>query len=78
MAAPPTQTLEHALQQRVELRLKDGRRLAGRLLGCDEHMNMVLDDAEETTEEASRRLGRLVLRGSNVVTIQVPGGVRAP
>ncbi len=79
MVAPPTQLLESALQQRVELRLKDGRTLVGRLLGLDEHMNLVLDDAEERTPEVARRLGRLVLRGSNVVTLNVPsGGARAP
>ncbi len=79
MEAPPVRLLEGALQQRVELKLKDGRLLVGRLLGCDEHMNLVLDEAEESTTEAARRLGRLVLRGSNVVTLHVPGGgARAP
>ncbi len=79
MVAPPGQILERAIQQRVELRLKDGRILVGRLLGLDDHMNLVLDEAEETTADVSRRLGRLVLRGSNVVTLHVPGGAaRAP
>ncbi len=62
------------MQQRVQLRLKDGRLLVGRLLGCDEHMNLVLDEAEETTPDVARRLGRVVLRGSNLVTLNVPGG----
>lgn len=77
MAAPPTVLLERAIQQKVELRLKDGRSLSGRLLGCDEHLNIVLDDAEERTNEVSRRLGRLVLRGSNVVSLNVPTGGRS-
>ncbi|MCI4340683.1 MAG: LSM domain-containing protein, partial [Thermoplasmata archaeon] len=49
--------------------LKDGRALSGRLVGADEHLNLVLDDAQETTENATRRLGRIVLRGSSVVTL---------
>ena len=77
MASPPTALLDRAVQQRVELRLKDGRSLSGRLLGCDEHMNLVLDEAEERSADVSRHLGRLVLRGSNVVSMNVPAGGRS-
>ena len=40
-------------------------------------MNVVIDEAEETTKEVVRRLGRVVLRGSNVVSLNVPGGAFA-
>jgi len=73
MADPPTHLLERVVQQRVTLLLKDSRRLTGKLVGLDEHMNLVLDDAEETAGEVTRRLGRIVLRGSNVVTLHAPG-----
>jgi small nuclear ribonucleoprotein len=73
MAASPAQLVERLLQQRVSLVLKDDRRVTGRLLGCDEHMNLVLDDAHEATADVKRRLGRIVLRGSNVVSITSPG-----
>jgi len=74
MAAAPTHLLERVLQQRVTLLLKDSRQLTGKLLGLDEHMNLVLDDAEETTADVTRHLGRVVLRGSNVVTLYAPQG----
>jgi len=70
----PTHLLERVLQQRVTLTLKDSRQLSGRLLGIDEHMNLVLDDADETTTEVTRHLGRVVLRGSNVVALNAPQG----
>jgi small nuclear ribonucleoprotein (snRNP)-like protein len=70
----PTHLLERVLQQRVTLTLKDSRTLSGKLLGIDEHMNLVLDDADETTTEVSRHLGRVVLRGSNVVSLHAPQG----
>jgi len=69
MPEPPAHLLERVLQQRVTLVLKDARQLSGRLLGVDEHMNLVLDETEETTPELTRHLGRVVLRGSNVVTL---------
>jgi small nuclear ribonucleoprotein len=70
----PTHLLERVLQQRVTLTLKDSRTLSGKLLGIDEHMNLVLDDTDETTTEVTRHLGRVVLRGSNVVALHAPQG----
>jgi small nuclear ribonucleoprotein len=74
MADSPSQLLDRALQQRVELQLKDGRTVTGRLLGLDDHMNVVLDETEERTEDRTRRLGRVVLRGSQITSMNVPGG----
>ncbi len=74
MVEAPTHLLERVLQQRVTLVLKDSRQLTGKLLGLDEHMNLVLDDADESTAEVTRHLGRVVLRGSNVVTLHAPQG----
>jgi small nuclear ribonucleoprotein len=74
MTEQPSHLLERVLQQRVTLVLKDGRQLTGKLLGFDDHMNLVLDDAGETTSEVRRHLGRVVLRGSNVVTLHAPPG----
>ncbi len=76
MPDPPTHLLERVVQQKVTLRLKDGRQLVGRLLGVDEHMNLVLDQTEETTAERTRQLGRVVLRGSSVVTLFAPDAPR--
>lgn len=77
MVEAPTHLLERVLDQRVTLVLKDARQLTGKLLGLDEHMNLVLDDADESTAEVTRHLGRVVLRGSNVVTLHAPQGAVA-
>ncbi len=65
----PNTLLEQSINHRVVLLLKDGRMLEGKLTGFDDYMNMVLEDTEETTEERVRRLGKVVLRGNNVVSI---------
>ena len=65
----PNTLLEQSINKRVVLLLKDGRVLEGKLVGFDDYMNMVLEDTEETTEERVRRLGKVVLRGNNVVSI---------
>ncbi|HLM70834.1 MAG TPA: LSm family protein [Thermoplasmata archaeon] len=74
MVDGPALVVERLLQHRVTLELKDTRTLTGKLVGVDEHMNLVLEDADEKTSEVSRHLGRVVLRGSNVVTLNAPQG----
>ncbi len=65
----PTKFLNDSLGERIELLLKDGRVLSGVLRGYDDYMNLVLDDTTEQTEERRRRIGTIVLRGNNVVSI---------
>ena len=77
MVDTPATLVERLLGQRVTLTLKDSRQMVGTLLGVDEHMNLVLDNTDETTVEVSRHLGRVVLRGSNVVTLHAPQGASA-
>ena len=67
----PLDVLEKSLNQKLSLLLKDGRIVEGKLSGYDEYMNMVLQDVEETVEENKRRLGTIILRGNNVVSISL-------
>ncbi|MFO7792273.1 MAG: LSM domain-containing protein [Candidatus Saliniplasma sp.] len=67
--AKPSNLLNASLGDKVEILLKDGRELTGTLIGFDDHMNLVLEDTEEQTQERKRRIGTIVLRGNNVVTL---------
>ena len=68
----PTALLEKSLEKRISLLLKDNRVLEGKLTGYDDNMNLVLEDTVETTAaQEERRLGTVVLRGNNVVSISI-------
>ena len=68
----PIALLEKNVDKRISLLLKDGRVLEGKLTGFDEYMNMVLEETtERTAAEEERRLGTVVLRGNNVVSIGI-------
>ena len=43
--------------------------LEGKLTGYDEYMNMVIEETEERTADQTRRMGVVILRGNNVVSI---------
>ncbi|MEM4160539.1 MAG: LSM domain-containing protein, partial [Thermoplasmata archaeon] len=57
------------MNKRVALLLKDNRIIEGKLIGYDEYMNMVLEDTEENNQGNVRKLGTIILRGNNIVTI---------
>ena len=65
----PLALLEKSIDKRISLLLKDNRVLEGVLKGYDDYMNMVLEETEERTPDQERRLGTVVLRGNNVVSI---------
>lgn len=69
--ALPLDVLQKSVNQQLTLLLKDGRVIQGKLHGYDEYMNLVLDDVEETKDETKRRLGKIILRGNNVVSISL-------
>ncbi|GAA0644292.1 MULTISPECIES: LSM domain-containing protein [Salarchaeum] len=60
MSGRPLDILEDSLDEPVSVHLKDGEIFEGVLTGYDQHMNLVLEDGEDTT----------VIRGDNVVTIK--------
>ncbi|MCU0799369.1 MAG: LSM domain-containing protein [Candidatus Thermoplasmatota archaeon] len=65
----PQNLLEKCVNRQVVVILKDGRSMEGMLTGFDEYLNMVLEGTEEQNKENKRRLGTVVLRGNNVVSI---------
>ena len=74
----PIKALEQNLNEIVSIKLKDQRIFRGRLTRCDVYMNLTLADAEELvpgedgTLEAKAKYGEILLRGNNILWIQIP------
>jgi len=65
-----TKILEESLGKIVLVRLKGAKTLRGKLGGFDQHMNLVLEEAEDTTEtDKPKKLGTIIVRGDNVTII---------
>lgn len=50
-------------------------RIEGRIIGFDEYMNLVLDEAEEVSVKRKTRkpLGRILLKGDTITLMQTTG-----
>jgi small nuclear ribonucleoprotein len=73
MAEAAARILEESFGKVVLIRLRGGRSLRGKLRGFDQHLNLVLEEAEDISrEEDIQRIGEIIVRGDNVVIISPP------
>jgi len=67
------QVLENSIGKTVLIKLRGGRTLRGILEGFDQHVNLVLKDAENVSDpESVEMIGTIILRGDNVIMISPP------
>lgn len=69
----PIKALELQINEVVSVKLKDQRIFRGHLTRCDMYMNLTLADAEEMENDQTRaKYGQILIRGNNILWIQVP------
>ncbi len=56
----------------VFLKLRNDKTIKGSLVDFDVYMNLTLDDAEDVSDGKTLKLGKILLRGDNVLTISLP------
>ena len=73
MSEMANKIFEESLNKVVLVQLKGGKTVRGKLYSFDQHMNLVIGDAEDITEvDKVKKLGTLIVRGDNVVLISHP------
>ncbi|MHA1637735.1 MAG: LSM domain-containing protein [Candidatus Thorarchaeota archaeon] len=74
----PLDLLQKSIGSQVLVELKGQRKLKGKLRGYDQHVNLILEDAdeiafnEETNEETVEAIHTVIVRGDNVVIVSPP------
>lgn len=62
--------LDESIGKVVLIKIKGNKTIRGNLRGFDQHMNLILDHAEETIEGGQpSNLDSIVVRGDNVIMI---------
>ena len=56
----------------ILLRLRNTKTIQGTLIDFDIHMNLTLDNSEDISEEKHLNLGKILLRGDNILAISLP------
>jgi small nuclear ribonucleoprotein len=56
----------------VLLRMRNSKTIQGKLKEFDIHMNMSLEDAEDISNEKPEKLGKVLIRGDNILAVSIP------
>ena len=72
MADEISTLMSNSKNKSVLLRLRNNKTIKGNLLDFDVHMNLTLDDAEDVTDEKPEKLGKILLRGDNILSVSLP------
>ncbi len=73
MSDVASKIFEESLSKIVLVELKGGRTVRGKLYSFDQHMNLVLEEAEDVTNpDNAKRIGTIIVRGDNVVLVSPP------
>jgi len=72
MADEITTLMNNSKDKVVLLRLRNTRSVQGILKDFDIHMNLTLEDAEDITDDKHEKIGKVLLRGDNILLISLP------
>ena len=56
----------------VLIRFRNTKTIQGILKEFDIHMNLTLEDAEDISDEKPEKLGKILIRGDNILSISMP------
>ena len=72
MADEISTLMNNSKNKTVLLRLRNTKTIQGVLKDFDIHMNLTLDGAEDISDEKHVSLGKILLRGDNVLAVSLP------
>ena len=72
MSSEIIQILDVCVNKEILIKLKNHTILKGKLQTFDPHMNLLLTEVEDITEDKPKNLQRIILRGDNILIVSLP------
>ncbi len=72
MAYDITTLMNDSKDKVVLIRFRNTKTIQGILKDFDIHMNLTLEDAEDISDEKPEKLGKILIRGDNILLVSVP------
>ena len=72
MSSEILEILDVCVNKEVLIKLKNHTTIKGTLQTFDQHMNMLLTNVVDITEEKPKNLEKILLRGDNILIISIP------
>jgi len=64
--------LKHNKNKMIQIRLRNDKTIKGILQDFDVYLNLILVDVEDISDTNVMKLGKILLRGDNIIVISVP------
>ena len=72
MSSEINKILDVCVNKVVLIKLKNHTTIRGKLQTFDPHMNLLLTEVEDITEEKPKKFEKIILRGDNILIVSLP------
>ena len=72
MSSEIVKTLVSCINKVILIKLRNNQIIQGKLQTFDEHLNLILIESEDITDDKVKNLNKIILRGDNILIISLP------
>ena len=71
MSSEIVKTLDDCINKIIIIKLRNKQIIQGKLMALDQHMNLILTNSKDITDDDAKNLDKIILRGDNIVMVSL-------